>query len=231
MKRRWFAPLVIAVVGVVIVGTVTWALRGRGTTETEAAQPVASLLVLEPGTEVLFELSRPVDPSDYPPARTLPDGTQYIPPPRPKDGKYWARSGLMLRWLGMGVVWATKNQVLYVAPDAPGVLDGLELYRAWFGDLVVDTSAKAAPVIERKPEAWLFVVTKGNSSLEARGMTPEQAGPDYWWGEGSVRLRIVSMRSKEQAGTDRGTPAWHGGSESTRNPDGSTEERPLYHDH
>jgi hypothetical protein len=39
-----------------------------------------------------------------------------------------------------------------------------------------------------------MIVTPGDPGLEMHCLRPEQVDPDYWWGEGSVKFRIVSLR-------------------------------------
>lgn len=104
-------------------------LGGCNLLGSQSTREVRGILV-EPGTEILFELSRPIDPRSVSERHTLrwPEldaEVEWIPPTPPSDGKYPGGGG---RWKGTGVVWASNTHVLYVAPDtASGPSDLLQL--------------------------------------------------------------------------------------------------------
>ncbi len=197
---------VVALCGLVaIIDIGAWAVWARDTSKGRQDTTTAShtpWLVVEPGTEILFELSRAVEPGDWPEEpRALPGGGTILPPSPPSDGKYWARDTL-LKWQAIGLVWATKTHLLYVAPNEPGMLDGLELYPGRFVDPPAEAQTPSTSPTVMQPEARLMIVIRGDRGLESHGLRPEQAAPDHWWGEGSVKFRIVSLRSRAEAAGD-----------------------------
>lgn len=189
MNRHVYRVTLAALCGVIAVGIGAWAVFARSTPlPTQSASSESDRtpwLVVEPGTEILFELSHAVNPRPKP--RYFSDGSALLPPPPSPDGKYCPHK-THTRWAGTGIVWVTSTQLLYVAADKPEVVDGLDLF-----------PHSALFMNGQRPAASLMIVTKGNPGLEAYGLTPEQAGSEYWWGKGSVRFRILSMRSREEA--------------------------------
>jgi len=103
--------------GAAVVATLVLVLRG-GLSGAGHVGDVQGILV-NPGTEILFELSRPVDPRLVAERHKLQGlaEAEMIPPAPPADGKYPGGGG---RWQGFGVVWASKTHLLYVAPDVAG---------------------------------------------------------------------------------------------------------------
>jgi len=182
---------VILVLGAAAVGMwgSGWAYQNRGISPTGYPR----ILLVDPGTEILFALKEPVDLATRMPTPSFPPEweVQFVPEPRPGTGKCWGGG----RWFGMGVVWASRTHILYVAPDAPGILDIVELLPP---DRNLGTSVRTG--------ARILIATKGDPRYDSLGLTADQAGKDPWWGTGSARVRIAKMRSRAEVGEDRILP-------------------------
>ena len=201
MSRNTLYYAVALAFGAALVATLVLVLRGGLDGAGQGAGQVEDIygILVEPGTEILFELSRPVDPRSVAERHKFQFqglDAEIIPPTPPSDGKYPGGGG---RWQGFGVVWASKTHLLYVAPDVAGpMFDEVRLEPA---DFPKNDAEQMSLMVQPRggDDEWL-------NWLRRLGFRELAQVRREWLGKGDIRLRVVATRSREEAGRDRPLP-------------------------